>query len=122
MKIDPDLEAFFVLISLMHGTHPEPKFGIDRNNLMTEVAAFIANYPGKPDVLDKVARNYAEMGSKLTPDMMDWFYTKMAGSYLDWLYAQPVSMELLPQALDKQQQARVDALSKKLNRDYWEKF
>ncbi len=31
MKIDPDLEAFFVAIALEHGTHPYPRFGIERN-------------------------------------------------------------------------------------------
>lgn len=121
MKIDPELESFFVLVSLMHGTHPEPRFGIERNSLMTEVAAWIANYPGKPDVLDKVARNYMELGgkAKIADDMKDWFYTKLAASYLDWLYAQPTSMELLPKALEKAQKVQGERLAKKFERDYW---
>lgn len=101
MKIDPNLESFFVAIALLHRTHPQPLFGIDRTNLAREITAFMSQHPGQPEVLQKVRKNYRELGGRLLDTDPEWFYTKLADAYLDWLYSQPESMELLPAALEK---------------------
>lgn len=101
MKIDPNLESFFVAIALLHRTHPQPLFGIDRTNLAREITAFMSQHPGQPEVLQKVRKNYRELGGRLLDTDPEWFYTKLADAYLDWLYAQPEAMDLLPEALDK---------------------
>lgn len=105
MKIDPNLEAFFVAIALAHGTHPKPKFGVERNNLTLEITEFMREHPGQPEVLKKVRRNYAELGGKLfdTALFETWFYSKLADAYLDWLYDQPESKKLQEEALLKEQ-------------------
>ncbi len=104
MKIDSNLEAFFVAIALAHGTHPKPKFGIERNTLANEIANFMREHPGQPEVLQKVRRNYAELGGKLLDTAPLWFYSKLADAYLDWLYDQPESKTLQEEALLKELQ------------------
>lgn len=101
VKIDRDLESFFTAIALLHGTHPQPLFGVERSNLARELTAFISSHPGQPDVLQRVRRNYRELGGRLLDTDPQWFYTKLADAYLDWLYAQPEAANLLPDALEK---------------------
>lgn len=101
MKIDPQLESFFVAVALLHRTHPQPMFGIERTNLAREITAFMSSHPGQPEVLQKVRRNYRELGGRLLDTDPAWFYTKLADAYLDWLYSQPEAMNLLPAALEK---------------------
>lgn len=101
MKIDPNLESYFVAIALQHGTNPKPKFSIDRTNLAREITKFMAEHPGEPEVLKKVRRNYAELGGRLLDTDPTWFYSKLADAYLDWLYSQPESQKLMPEALDE---------------------
>lgn len=101
VKIDPELESFFTAIALLHGTHPQPKFGIERTQLAREITAFISSHPGQPAVLQKVRRNYRELGGRLLDTDPEWYYTKLADAYLDWLYAQPEAMALMPAALEK---------------------
>ncbi len=101
MKIDPSLEAFFVAIALEHGTHPKPKFGIERDTLAREITVILSNHKGAPDVLEKVRKNYRELGGRLLDTDPQWFYTKLADAYLTWLYEQEESKALLPEALDK---------------------
>lgn len=104
MKIDPNLEAFFVAIALAHGTHPMPKWGVERNNLANEITNFMREHPGQPEVLQKVRRNYAELGGKLLDTDPLWFYSKLADAYLDWLYEQPESKKLQEETLLKELQ------------------
>ena len=99
MKIDPDLEAFFVAIALAHGTHPLPKWGVERNKLALEITNFMREHPGQPEVLQKVRRNYAELGGKFLDTDSLWFYSKLADAYLDWLYDQPESKKLQEEAI-----------------------
>lgn len=101
MKIDPNLEAFFVAIALQHGTHPMPKFGIDRTNLAREISELMATHEGQPGVLGAVRRNYRELGGKLLDTDPMWFYTKLADAYLNWLYEQEESKNLMAEALTK---------------------
>jgi hypothetical protein len=101
MKIDPDLEAFFVAIALQHGTHPKPLFGIERNNLAMEITELLAGHKGQPTVLTRVRRNYAELGGKLLDTDPMWFYQKLADAYLDWLYSQEESKKLLADAIEE---------------------
>lgn len=100
MKIDPELEAFFVAIALQHGTHPKPLFGIERNRLAIEITEQLANHQGEPAVLKRVRRNYAELGGKLLDTDPLWFYQKLADAYLDWLYSQEESKKLLADSLE----------------------
>lgn len=100
MKIDPDLEAFFVAIALEHGTHPYPRFGIERNKLAQEITVLLSNHQGAPEVLQKVRRNYRELGGRLLDTDPQWFYTQLADAYLNWLYAQEESKNLLANALE----------------------
>jgi hypothetical protein len=108
MKIDPELESFFVAVALLHRTHPQPMFGVERTNLAREITAFMSSHPGQPEVLKKVRRNYRELGGRLLDTDPEWFYTKLADAYLDWLYSQPESMDLLPEALAKIERERFD--------------
>lgn len=102
MKINPELEAFFVALALEHGTHPEPTFGMTRNALANDLTIVIAEHPGAPFVLRAVRRNFAELGgSKKVLDDPNWFYVKIADAYLDWLYSQPEAQALMPAALEK---------------------
>jgi len=100
MKIDPALEAFFVAIALQHGTHPMPKFGIERNKLAQEITEIMATHEGQPGVLGQVRKNYRELGGKLLDSDPMWFYTKLADAYLNWLYEQDESKNLMAEALD----------------------
>jgi hypothetical protein len=100
MKIDPALEAFFVAIALQHGTHPMPKFGIDRTNLAREITEIMATHEGQPGVLGQVRKNYRELGGKLLDADPMWFYTKLADAYLNWLYEQDESKNLMAEALE----------------------
>lgn len=100
MKIDPELEAFFVAVALEHGTHPYPRFGIERNNLAQEITVILSNHAGAPAVLEKVKKNYRELGGRLLSTDPQWFYTQLADAYLNWLYAQEESKKLLAEALD----------------------
>ena len=102
MKIDPNLEAFFVAIALAHGTHPLPKWGVERNKLALEITNFMREHPGQPEVLQKVRRNYAELGGKFLDTDSMWFYSKLADAYLDWLYDQPESKKLQEEAILKE--------------------
>jgi len=99
MKIDPDLEAFFVAVALEHGTHPYPRFGIERNKLAQEITVILSNHAGAPAVLEKVKKNYRELGGRLLSTDPQWFYTQLADAYLNWLYAQEESKKLLAEAL-----------------------
>ena len=101
MKIDPQLEAFFVAIALEHGTHPQQKFGVERTRLAQEITVILSNHKGAPEVLQKVRRNYRELGGRLLDTDPQWFYTKLADAYLDWLYSQEESLKLMPDALQK---------------------
>jgi len=100
MKIDPNLEAFFVAIALQHGTHPMPKFGIDRTNLAREISEIMATHEGQPGVLGAVRKNYRELGGKLLDTDPMWFYSKLADAYLNWLYEQDESKNLMAEALE----------------------
>lgn len=100
MKIDPALEAFFVAVALQHGTHPMPKFGVDRNKLINELTTVIADHAGAPDVLQQVRKNYRELGGRLLDTDPHWFYSKLAEAYLNWLYEQEESKNLMAEALD----------------------
>lgn len=86
IKINPDMETFFVGIAMVHGTNPLPRFGVERVTLSTEIAEVMANTKWEPKLLQKVRRNYAELGGKLLDTDPTWFYTRLADSYLDWLY------------------------------------
>lgn len=101
LKLNPDLEAYFVAIALEHGTHPEPTFGITRSNLANELTIIMSEHPGTPLIMKSVRRNYAELGGKAREADSNWFYTKIADAYLDWLYSQPESMALMEGALEK---------------------
>lgn len=94
VKIDPDLEAFFVAVALMHGTNPKPLFGVERAVLADSLVDYIMEHPGQPAAMARVRRNYAELGGKLLDTDPRWFFTKMADAYLDWLYEQPASQAL----------------------------
>ena len=124
MKIDPELESFFTAIALLHGTHPQPLFGIERTNLAREITAFMSGHPGQPAVLMKVRRNYRELGGRLLDTDPEWFYTKLADAYLDWLYSQPESTNLLPAALEKIERERFDpdAIMRRGSKSHWPKF
>jgi hypothetical protein len=100
MKIDPNLEAFFVAIALQHGTHPMPRFGIERTKLAREITEIMATHEGQPGVLGQVRKNYRELGGKLLDTDPNWFYTKLADAYLNWLYEQDESKNLMAEALD----------------------
>ena len=126
MKIDPELESFFTAIALLHGTHPQPLFGIERTNLAREITAFMSGHPGQPAVLMKVRRNYRELGGRLLDTDPEWFYTKLADAYLDWLYSQPESTNLLPAALEKIERERErfdpDAIMRRGSKSHWPKI
>lgn len=100
MKIDPSLEAYFVSVALLHGTHPEPKFGIERTNLAREICDWMIKNPGQTDMLRKIRANYRELGGKLLDTDPQWFFTKLADSYLNWLYMQEESKKLLADSLE----------------------
>lgn len=100
MKIDSTLEAYFVAVALLHGTHPEPKFGIDRTQLAREIGEWMVANPGQIDMLRKIRANYRELGGKLLDTDPQWFFTKLADSYLNWLYMQEESKKLLADSLE----------------------
>lgn len=101
VKMNPDLEAFFVALALEHGTHPEPTFGVQRNDLARTLTVAISEHPGAPFVLRQLRRNFTELGGRVLDKDSDFFYAKIADAYLDWLYSQPESMALMPEALEK---------------------
>lgn|SRR5678815_2664796 len=124
MKIDSELESFFTAVALLHGTHPQPMFGIERTRLAQEITAFISSHPGQPEVLQKVRRNYRELGGRLLDTDPEWFFTKLADAYLDWLYAQPEAMALMPEALAKIERERFDpdAIMRRGSKSHWPKI
>jgi hypothetical protein len=99
MKIDPSLESFFVAIALEHGTHPLPKFGMDRNRLANEITQIMMEHEGQPSILGQVRKNYRELGGKLLDTDPLWFYSKLADAYLNWLYEQDESRSLMAESL-----------------------
>jgi len=109
VKLNQDLEAYFVAIALEHGTHPEPTFGMTRNALANELTIVMSEHPGTPLIMQSVRRNYVELGGKRSEDL-NFFYTRIADAYLDWLYSQPESMALMPEALAKLNRSRADNL------------
>lgn len=119
IRIDPDLEAFFVALAMQLGTHPKPLFGIERAMLANTLVPFIRDHPGKPEIIAKVRRNYAELGGKLLDTDPNWFYTKLADAYLDWLYAQPESQALYDPKDFKPDVKGLADLSPIARRRYW---
>lgn len=101
MKIDPEMEAYFVGISLLHGTNPYPLFGVERNKLAQELTKLFAEHPCQPAVFDKLRRNYAELGGRLLDVDPMWFYSRLADMYLNWLYASEQSKNLLADSLQQ---------------------
>lgn len=96
MDLDPELEVFFIAVSLQHGTPLMPVWGVERARLASVLTEFIKNHPGKPEGLERVRRNYIELGGGRQSLFDDgkWFFHKVADAYLDWLYSQPASVQL----------------------------
>jgi hypothetical protein len=115
MKLDPELEAFFIAVSLQHGTPLMPVWGVDRARLASVLTDFIEAHPGKPAALERVRQNYIELGgNQKFLETKNWFFFKIADAYLDWLYDQPESLRLRAEAMQssdevlRQQRARED--------------
>ena len=101
VKLNPEMEAFFVALALEHGTHPEPTFGMERNRLAQSMTSIMMTSEAVPALMRQLQRNYVELGGKMINTDPTYFYNKLADAYLDWLYAQPESMALMEQALKK---------------------
>lgn len=98
MTVSPEVEAYFVAIALEHGTHPEPTFGITRNNLAQSIQQTMATHPGTAGALKTLQKEFTDRGGKLLAIDMNWMYQRLSDAYLDWLYSQPESKALEPQA------------------------
>lgn len=90
LMINPEMEAYFVGVALAHGTNPLPRYGLERTQLAQELADFMKGHSGETNLMNKLRRNFAELGGRLLDTDPTWFYTRLADAYLDWLYGQNV--------------------------------
>jgi len=101
--LTPQLEAFFVAFALEHGTHPEPTFGIDRENLTNRIQHALAMFGATPDMMKLLTEQFRAQTNSVgdMPPAPGYLFQQLASCYLDWLYSQPESMALREEQLKK---------------------
>lgn len=94
LKIDPELETFFVAVSLELG-RPASNDAMETAVTVILARALMMKHPGAPPLFDKLKRMYVELGCR--PDSRtflsndDWFWQRIADLYASWLARQPTA-------------------------------
>lgn len=107
LPMDPMMEAFFVAVALELGTKPLPLHLEKRNELglpltteeaaklwnftveKQDIAAYMQDHPGSPEILVKLRRMQREAGGGLAKHMADdfYFWSQLAEAYVAWCRA-----------------------------------